>query len=143
MKKSRRIKTIVELKQKQEKKALEEFGGCQQKTQEVAKQLQDLIAYRQDYQNKYMQLGGGGVGVRQLLDFRAFMSKLDQAIADQQQSLQVMEKELQTKRKIWENAYQRTKSLQKVQNTAQAVELQEEDKREQNEQDDRASRTVK
>jgi flagellar FliJ protein len=45
------------------------------------------------------------------------------------------------KRKIWEGLHQKTQSLQKVCDSALVVEMKQEAKREQLEQDERASRT--
>jgi len=44
-------------------------------------------------------------------------------------------------RKVWERQHQKTKSLQKVHDSAKREEVKLENKKEQNEQDDRATRT--
>jgi flagellar FliJ protein len=82
-----------------------------------------------------------GISVVQLLEFRSFMDKLDQAIAGQEHSLSECETDLMMKRKIWEGLHHRTQSLQKVCNSALAAEIKQEDKLEQLAQDERASRS--
>jgi len=141
MKKSQRIKTIVDIKAAQEKKTLEALGASQRKLQAAQTQVDSLKKYRQEYQDRFNQLGGAGVNVAQLLEFRSFMDKLDKAIAGQEQSLHECETDVITKRKIWEGLHQRTQSLQKVCNSALAAELKQEDKLEQLAQDERASRS--
>jgi flagellar FliJ protein len=140
MKKSQRIKTIVDIKTTQEKSALEALGESQQKLLSTQTQVESLRKYRQEYQDRFNQLGSVGIRVVQLLEFRSFMDKLDKAIAGQEQSLSECETDLITKRKIWEGMHHRTQSLQKICNTALAVEIKQEDKLEQLAQDERTSR---
>lgn len=140
MKKSQRIKTIVEIKATQEKNALEVLGAVQQKLLAMQAQIESLRNYRQEYQDRFNRLGSDGVKVAQLLEFRSFIDKLDKAIMGQKQALSSIEAELMAKRKIWESLHQKTHSLQKVCDSALALEMKQEDKREQLEQDERASR---
>jgi len=141
IKKSQRIKTIVEIKATQEKSALEVLGASQRKLLAAQAQVDSLKKYRQEYQGRFNQLGGTGVNVVQLLEFRSFMDKLDKAIAGQEQSLSESEADLMIKRKIWEGLHHRTQSLQKICNSALAAEIKQEGKLEQLEQDERASRS--
>jgi flagellar FliJ protein len=140
MKKSQRIKTLVELKATQEKTALEALGASQRKLSAAQAQVDGLREYRRNYQEGFNQRGGGGIGVTQLLEFRSFMDKLDKAIAGQEQILDACEAELINKRKTWEGTHHRTQSLQKVCDAALREESRQENKREQLEQDERASR---
>jgi flagellar FliJ protein len=140
MKKSQRIKTIVDIKATQEKNALEVLGAVQRKLQSMQAQVEGLRSYRQEYQYRFEQLGIKGVNVAQLLEFRSFIDKLDKAIIGQEQVLSSIEAELIAKRKVWEELHHKTQSLQKVCDSALIVEMKQEAKREQQEQDERASR---
>jgi flagellar FliJ protein len=140
-KKSQRIKTIADLKATEEKDALEALGSSQRKLSAMQVQLDNLKKYRQDYQDKFNQLGSGGTKAAQLLEFRSFMDKLDKAIIGQEHSLRECEKDLTIKRKIWEGTHHRTQSLQKVYNSALTAEIKRESKFEQLEQDERAARS--
>ena len=141
LKKSQRIKTIVAIKATQEKSALDVLGASQRKLLAMQAQVESLRKYRQEYHSRFNQLGGIGIGVVQLLEFRSFMDKLDKAIAGQEQLLSESERDLMMKRKIWEGLHHRTQSLQKVCNSARTAEIKQENKFEQLEQDDRASRS--
>lgn len=141
MKKSKRLRVIVDLNERNEKKALEELGNTQRKKQQLETQLESLVLYRQEYKDKYQSITKIGVNIGQLLEFRAFISKLDKAIEEQEQAITDMEKSIVHVRSAWEKQHQKTKSLQKVHDSAQMDEIKEEDKKEQNEQDDRATRT--
>jgi len=141
MKRSQRLKSIVEIKAAQEKSALEALGAAQRKLQEMQTQVDSLKNYRLDYQVKFTQLGRAGTDVARLLEFRAFMDKLDKAIAGQELALNECQTNLMAKRKYWEGLHQRTQNIQKVCDFARADELKQEDKREQLEQDERACRS--
>ena len=141
IKKSQRIKTIVEIKATQEKSTLKALGASQRKLLATQAQIESLKKYRQEYQDRFNQLGGGGIGVVQLLEFKSFMDKLDKAIAGQEHTLNECEADLMTKRKVWEGQHHRTQSLQKVCNSALAAEIKQDGKLEQMEQDERASRS--
>lgn len=143
MKKSQRIKTLVELKQNQEKSALQSLGDSQTRRQEMLQQLQHLQQYREDYLQKYQKQGEAGTSARRMLDFRAFISKIDSAISEQQQALDAAEQELLRRRKAWEQANRKTKSLTKVHEAALCEEQQYENKQEQSAMDERASRITR
>jgi flagellar FliJ protein len=140
VKKSQRIKTIVDIKANQEKSALEVLGAVRRKHQSMQEQVEGLRNYRREYQDRFDQLGVNGVNVAQLLEFRSFIDKLDKAIIGQEQLLDSIEAEVKAKRKIWEELHHKTQSLQKVCDSALKVEMKQEAKREQQEQDERASR---
>ena len=142
-KKSQRLKVIIELQLIQEQEALQALGRSQQKYQELLTQLQGLENYRLEYQANLVKKQALGMGVNQLLEFRAFADKLDKAIAGQKLSINAHEQELQRAQSCWEESRQRTKSLVKVSDLALAEELKIENRREQLEQDARASRTIK
>jgi len=140
MKKSQRLNVIVELNARNEQTSLKALGAVQQQKQAAETQLENLKQYRQDYELKYQSIAKVGLNIKQLLEFKAFMSKLDQALAEQEQVVASVGKQLIVSRKKWEQQHQKTKSLQKVCEAAIKDELKVEEKREQNEQDDRATR---
>lgn len=140
MKKSQRIKSIVDIKALQEKNALEILGAVQRRRFEMQAQIENLTVYRKEYQDRFDRLGAKGVNVAQLLEFKSFIDKLDVAIVGQERVLISIEAELMDKRKSWEELHYKTESLQKVCDSALKVEMKQEAKREQLEQDERASR---
>lgn len=141
MKKSQRLKTIVDLNAQNEQKALVALGVAQQKKQQLDKQLENLIQYRQEYKNKFQATSVAGINIDQLVEFNSFINKLNRAIEEQKEAILEMDKELLFVRKNWEGRHQKTKSIRKVCESALAEETQIETKREQREQDDRAIRT--
>jgi flagellar FliJ protein len=141
MKKSQRIQTLVELKAEQEKNALKVLGLSQQKLTDIQNQVENLKNYRQEYQDNFNQLGGSGLKIAQLLEFKSFIAKLDQAILGQEQAMGQCKEELAAKRKAWESIHHKTNSLQKILDSSIAVETKQKNSREQLDQDERASRS--
>lgn len=141
MKKSQRLKVVIELHDRQEQDALEALGRQQQKLQESQHQLEHLQTYRLEYGEKLLERQKLGMNVNQLLEFRAFADKLDKAIDGQRHNVMLQEREMQRLRVIWEQTHQRSKSLHKVSELALLEERKLENRREQAEQDDRAARS--
>ena len=139
MKKSDRLNTLVALNAEREKQALEAFGASQQKQLQLKQQLESLDHYRRDYQGKLDACCDNGVRIGQLLEFRAFIEKLDRAIGEQQQGLSRMELELNGLRSQWVGLHQRGLSLEKIRDSARLEEIRAQEKRIQSEQDDRVS----
>lgn len=138
MKKSQRLQMVTDIKATQAKAALEAFAVAQRKFSELQAQLESLRVYRMEYQNNFNRLGSGGVKVAQMLEYRSFIEKLDKAIVGQEQALSMLDVEKNLKRQRWEDLHFRAEGLQKITKTALQVELKQEDKREQLEQDERA-----
>lgn len=143
MKKSQRLKVVIELHERQERDALQAMGRQQQKLQEAQRQLDHLQHYRIEYGQKLLERQKLGINVDQLLELRAFADKLDKAIDGQRHSALLLERELQRLREIWEQAHQRCKSLLKLSELALQEEMKIENRREQAEQDDRAARMAR
>jgi flagellar FliJ protein len=87
-------------------------------------------------------LARDGASVPQLMEFRSFMDKLDKAIRGQELSLHGSQAEFQAKKQNWENKHNQKTSLQKVCDAAVVIEKKRDDKIEQGEQDEWASRFV-
>lgn len=140
MKRSKRLQTIVELKTNQEQKALEILGQSQRQHTQMQRQVDGLTNYRSDYVDKCNAFARDGVKVSRLIEFRSFIDKLDIAIAGQERILKKIEQDVQQKRTVWEFTHRNRKSIQKVRESALNFEQKQEDKREQSEQDEFASR---
>lgn len=141
MKRSQRLKSIVDLHIVQEKEALQLMGRCQRQLEEQQKQLDHLKVYRTEYLAKLAERQQLGMNVSQLLEFRAFAEKLDKAIEGQRQAVVMQEREFHRAQAKWDECHQRTKSLEKLSAMALAEENKLESKREQIEQDARAARS--
>lgn len=140
-KKSQRIQMLVELNANNEQQALQELGAIETQRQALQQQLEHLKSYRQEYLQKYQAQCMDGLNMKGLTEFRAFNSKLDLAIEEQMQAIEETNKKIARARTKWETLHHKKNGLQKVYQSAQRQEVKMEQKKEQNEQDDRASRT--
>jgi len=140
MKKSQRLQLIIDLKENQEKKCLEALGAEQLKKQQKAEQLNNLQRYHQDYVDKNAVQLKKGLPVLRLLEFNAFLEKMDKAIEGEEQALDRLDDQVNVLRDRWEKAHLHTKNIQKIQLKAKHLEQKDQDKKEQLEMDDRASR---
>lgn len=131
---------IIDLQAKQEHDALLALGRSQQKLLDQQNQLQQLYNYQTEYQDKILIKEQSGLSISEFLEFRAFADKLQQAIKNQVSAVSSQELELMNVRKHWEQAHQRTLSLQKIKQQAQLNALKLENKFEQQEQDLHAAR---
>ncbi len=142
MKKSERIKSIIEIQNRQEQQALQVLVKQRGKIQDIESQLNNLQEYKQDYLNKHAQKGEASLSIHVLMEFRAFISKLDQAIEGQQKTLEQAKNERDKYQREWEKFHQKVTGLQKICDKALANELHIQQRAEQVEQDERASRSI-
>ncbi len=109
------------------------LNGCEQK-------LNELIGYRDDYTKGFAIRAGQGMGARELADYQAFMSKLNEAIAQQSDIVDRARIDRDAQRKLWQEAAQRSKALTHVIDNWDQQEQRELSRREQVESDQRAQR---
>lgn len=143
MKKSQRLKMLVDLKAQQEKNALKSLGSAQRKLADIQAQVDNLQRYRKEYLDNFNRLGGSGVQMTRLVEFRSFIDKLDQAMTGQEQLLAASREELRQKRQAWESVRQKTEGLQKILDSAHAAEQKEDLRKEQVQTDESAGRVRK
>ncbi len=140
MKKSQRLQTIVDIKAREEKSLLENLGQLQTKKQQKQAQLEHLESYRQDYLQQNEPLIQRGVSVMRMMEFRAFIDKLDKAIETEKVSIKDLDDDLERLRSSWEKAHLYTLNMQKIQDKALLSEHKQAEKKEQLEMDEHASR---
>jgi len=140
MKRSQRLQVIVDLKANEEKKQLEVLAREQAKKVQKEAQLQSLKAYQQDYFQQNKAKMKSGISVLQLLEFREFIAKMDQAIDGEEQGLQEINSAVTRLKKEWETAHFSTQNMQKIQLKARKTEIALVEKKEQLEMDEHAAR---
>ncbi len=78
---------LLELAQQQTDSSAKKLGQLNAIQMETEKKLQLLVQYRQSYQAHLQNARARGVDQAELLNFMAFMTKLDKAIAEQKQAV--------------------------------------------------------
>ena len=137
---SKRFRPIVKHAQRLEQNAARALGEAQRRVSEAQQRLDQLCDYRCEYTRRFSESGNQGLGVDRLMDYQAFLDKLNIAIAQQQQHIAKAEQALQQCRDHWFAQRGRSKLLDNVLERYVESEMQQASKKEQREIDDRGTR---
>lgn len=129
---SERLQPAVDQAQRRQKDALQRLAEHQQKLAAAEQQLEELKRYRREY-----ALGDGGLTVSALLNRQQFVDRIDQAIAQQSQLLDRLQRQLEAARQRWLQAHARENALDSVVDRLRTQEQQREQRLEQAEVDER------
>jgi len=140
MTRSKRLGPILELAETKEKQAAQDLGASRQRLEEARKGLNSLQGFRNNYTARFHQSGNQGLGVRQLAEYRAFLGKINAAIGEQERVVQACEAELDARKRAWEQARQHTLGMKKIMEKLQMDQHRQDQRKEQGELDERASR---
>lgn len=111
MKKSIRMKVVLDLAQRNEAQALEKLAEKRKYRDAQSGQLLSLQNYHQQYMEEMSPKVGGVSSVNQLQANLQFVNQIDQAIQQQERILQVAEKEFQIALEEWKALHQKRKGL--------------------------------
>ena len=137
MKRSRRLDPVARFAHQQERNAARSLGDSMRQVEQQQKRLEDLVAYRDQYVAGFQQAGQHGLTAVQLRDYQVFLSRLDNAIAQQQQLLEESRRNCEQSQVEWQDKHGHSKMIDKVIEDRKQAEDRLEDKQEQREQDDR------
>ena len=143
MKASRRLKPAIEVAQQHADDAARKLAECQLRVKNQKTQLQELVGYRDDYTSGLRHKSRSGLNAAQMNDFSLFMNRLNSAIEQLQQSLQVTSRELSVCKQDLLEKLQRAKALEGVVKRYQESERQAQSRREQYESDEHGQRLVR
>ena len=140
MKRSKRLKPVVQVAEGREQQAARALGAAQTRLLQAEQQYHELCRYREDYRQRFQQVGAFGMGALQLEDYQQFLHKLGQAIEQQEQVIAQARQEVEARRSQWFTLRGKLRSLDSVVSRYQASEEKQARRREQQEQDERAQR---
>lgn len=106
------MQRIVALAAADEQRAGAALGQAQTELQAARKRLDELRNYRSDYEGR--EAPEGAVSAVRWQDYRAFLSRLDQALQAQQQLVADADSKAASERRRWMSKRQRRESLQRV-----------------------------
>ena len=87
MTRSKRMRPVQQLAQSREQKAVQKLGQSQQHLQAQQAKLEELRAYRDQYARDFEAWGGAGLGAIRMQDYRVFLSRLGEAIRQQETAI--------------------------------------------------------
>lgn len=143
VKKSKRLKTLVDLAKHRQRSAAVELGERRKKANATKENLDRLNAFLEDYRKRFEARGKTGIQVRELSEYRSLMQRVNELIRQQTTDWEKAKAELIDLKNAWRSAYQHTHKIEKVMDSAMLSESREQEKRAQNEMDDRTRRRSK
>lgn len=140
MTKSDRLKPVIKIAENREHAAAKVLGEAQKSVQQRKKRLDELTSYRSDYCARFNTAQNSARPVAIIANFRVFLSRLDDAIVQQQKLLEASLRDLEQKKQRWLAERTKTMALDKVTIRLRTQERQQSERKEQKETDERAQR---
>jgi len=141
MNRSTKLQPIAKINKQQERNAGRVHGETIRQSELQQKQLDELMEYRNHYSKAFQSASEAGLSVIQMQEYKLFINRLDDAIAQQKQQVHNGQSKCKTSEKEWMNKRSQCQQIDKVIENRQQVELQEMKKREQREQENRPHKT--
>jgi flagellar FliJ protein len=134
------MRPVQQLAQSREQEAVQKLGQSQQYLQAQQVKLEELRAYRDQYARDFDASGGAGLGATRMQDYRIFLSRLGEAIRQQEAAIaQCCARHEQTHRQ-WMESRGQSRAVDELVDRYRLEESKQLDRKEQKEQDDRAGR---
>jgi len=137
MRSAKRLQPVARLARHSERDAARRHGNVLREYQQQQQQLDELIRYRNQYVENFQRAGKAGLSIVQLRDYQLFLSRLDQAIAQQNQQVQQRQQVSQQSQANWMEKRGKSKMIDKVVANRAEAERRQQEKREQRELEDR------
>jgi flagellar FliJ protein len=132
------LQPLVEHTQNQTDDAAKRLALLKGYWQAAEDKLQQLIAYREEYQGRMARSAQGGMSVSTLRDYQVFLAKIDQAIGQQKEEIVRCQENWEAGKEAWLAQRRKLKAYQTLEQRHHARENRREAKQEQKEQDESA-----
>jgi flagellar FliJ protein len=109
-----RLAPVVDMAEREERDAARALGQCQTLVNQAEGKLGDLHRYLGDYQQQWITEGRNGVSGQWMMNYQRFLSQLETAIKQQNQSVEWHRNNLNQAREIWQQKYARLEGLRKL-----------------------------
>jgi flagellar FliJ protein len=136
------LSTLIELAENDVENAAKNLGRSIKAKDEATQQLGLLTQYRADYEARLQNNAQRGLTVSQFANYQGFIGKLDQAIEGQKKLIIDAEYRVDIAKKFWQECEKKRLSYKTLINRNIAAELKKENKRDQKQTDERATRTL-
>jgi len=137
---SKRFKPVQRVAQSREQKAARELGNSQRRTKDQEGRLDELKGYHREYLERFQNAARSGISASQLQEYRAFISKLELAIREQEKIVSASQQESSNRKQVWQRKHTRSEALGKVVGRFQSEERKDNNSREQKDTDDHNQR---
>ena len=136
--KAEKIGKVAIVAKSAEQKSARALQESHQRYQQDNQQLDQLIAFKQEYEANFAAAGDRGIAAKQLQDYRVFLSKLNQAIDVQGKAVQLSLESMEAVREQWLSRSRHCSSLDKLLDKRRSESLRTTEKAEQKESDERS-----
>jgi flagellar FliJ protein len=108
------LSRVASLAKNEERVAADALARGQQQQQQANTQLQQLENFRQEYEQRLRDMAAAGMPVRQLQEYRKFLSSLNDAIGRQNETIERSERAVCEKRDEYVSRTLRRGSLDRL-----------------------------
>lgn len=134
------LQTLLDLSHSRLDDAARTLGRLVASEQEVAKKLAMLNEYRDDYHARFLEAARNGLTPEQWQNFRGFLDKLDQAIAQQTRVVERSRERTADGQKQWLAQRTKAKAFDTLSDRHRQAEVRREGRREQHVTDEHAAK---
>lgn len=135
MTRSERMEPVKQLAEDKADAAAKELADAQRRLDEQGRRLTQLQEFRGQYQEQRTRSGESGIDGFRLRDYNAFVSRIDEAVEQQQRDIVQLEAEVERKRRQWTELLSRARAIDKVVGRYADDERRDEDRRAQRQAD--------
>jgi len=139
---SRRMQPIADHAEQKEQAAVRVFVAAQDKLAAAQQQLEQLLAYREEYEERLRSSQHSGIGILRVRDFYSFLAKLDITIEQAYYEIDTCKQLCEKKKMLWLACRSRCQALNLVVEKYQLQEFKQLERAEQKEMDEHAQRIV-
>lgn len=140
MTRSDRLRPIVRLAQRRRDDAAQAYRMSREELSSYRDRLAQMRAYREEYVARFLQAGNGGMTARRMKDYRRFLVKLDEVIAQIERLAVQAELAVEARKGDWVARRARVRALDEAIARFRFDEVRELLRGEQRESDDRSQR---
>lgn len=138
--KSSRFQTVVRYTESKEDEAAKQLAESQKNLVDQQSRLESLTQFKDEYAQGFTRSGQQGMRASQLRDYQAFMTKLQNAVDQQQRMVEIAVENLESKRKQWLHTRNETRKANTLLDRYLLQEQRLQDKLEQKDSDERGQR---
>ena len=140
MKRSERLEMVKKVVDDFERRKAEALAACERRVRDSEKKLADLETYRDGYVRDFAVRAKAGIGAAAARDYQVFLSRLDDALRQQTQTVIGTRAQRDAELQNWQDAAQRAEAIGQTVKRWQGEERYALERREQNESDERSQR---
>lgn len=134
------LKMLKEMAAKEVDLAAEALAHAMKAASEAQNKYDLLLEYRQDYVRNLNKILAAGMGAEAYQNFQNFFKKLDQAIAGQQDVVDMTKQHITVQRQLWQESQRKKLSYEVLSHRSDKRELKVEQKKDQKMMDEFAMR---